>query len=289
MQYSMQIERKPVTLRRFLALLAAAALLTAGAMAWNAWLEPEEICVRSALLPEAFEGFRVAVLADLHGRTDGPAGERLVRAVREAGPDLIALCGDMIDTEADIPALAALCRRLSEIAPIYYVTGNHEWAARCVVRLRRTLSDAGAACLDGTYVILTRGGAQLVLSGVADPNGQTPKGAPAALVEAIRRSAPQAYILMLSHRNDAPGDWAQLGVQTVLSGHGHGGLVYGRHFGGLVDTDRTLFPDFVSGAYRSGGTTVVVSRGLGGVRLLCRPHLPVVTLRCENGQKVNNP
>lgn len=73
-----------------------------------------------------------------------------------------------------------------------------------------------------------------------------------------------AYILMLSHRNDELDLWANMGVQTVLCGHGHGGIVRLPFAGAVFGTHLDLFPDYTAGLYRKGQTSMIVSRGLGG-------------------------
>lgn len=57
----------------------------------------------------------------------------LLEAVAAEGPDIIALTGDFLDegeTERELPELEALVRELSAIAPVYFVSGNHDWGLR---------------------------------------------------------------------------------------------------------------------------------------------------------------
>ena len=55
--------------------------------------------------------------------------------------------------------------------------------------------------------------------------------------------------------------------------------VAGTGVGGLLGVDRQLFPKDCEGLYTTGRTTLAVSRGLGGVRLFNRPHLPTLVLK----------
>lgn len=268
-------------MRRFLRnllLFAALVLLLRG---WNAWIQTEEIAVASPALPEAFDGYRVLLLTDLHGRSFGKGNEPLLTAAAAAQPDLIALAGDLVEEKEQIGAAAELVHALQDIAPCCYVTGNHEWAAGCVNELSARLTEVGIMVLDDSYALLEREGEVIVLAGFCDPNGFTSEEKQRKMLENIRKEYEDPYILLLHHRNDPPEKFAPLQVQTVLSGHGHGGVVRLPFVGGLLDTDRTLFPKYTSGLYRAGQTSLVVSRGLGGTRLLCRPHLPVVILRAE--------
>ena len=74
-----------------------------------------------------------------------------------------------------------------------------------------------------------------------------------------------------------------------MCGHGHGGIVRLPFVGGLIGTNRRLFPPWTSGLYTVGDSTLFVSRGLGnntvpfkGFRIFNRPELAVVTLRAED-------
>ena len=243
----------------------------------------------SAGLPEAFRGFRVTELSDLHNRSFGKNYERLLGAVRETEPDLIAIDGDLFDERTeDIRTLDPLLRGLCEIAPVYYVTGNHEWITK---DLRETLDHVralGVTVLENEYVILEREGQKIAVAGVHDPNGPWDMKSKKTLVAEIRAELGEdAYILMLAHRNGQLAEWAKLGVQTVLAGHGHGGLIRLPFVGGLIGVDRELFPTYDAGAFRAGDTTMIVSRGLGNSvpipRLFNGPDLPVITLERENG------
>ena len=100
-----------------------AALLTAGLLwAGNFTLGLTEIDAPSKNLPAGFDGFRIALITDLHGRTFGKNNDALVEKTRQAKPDLIALAGDIADETSDLEELAALLPRLANIAPCYYVT-----------------------------------------------------------------------------------------------------------------------------------------------------------------------
>lgn len=124
--------------------------------------------------------------------------------------------------------------------------------------------------------------------GRGDPNGPYDQKRPAQLVREIRQQyGKDAYILMLSHRNDELPLWAHMGVQTVLCGHGHGGIVRLPGIGAVFGTHMDLFPDYTAGLYEKDGTAMVVSRGLGGSRKLPlrignRPEVVTVVLRTEN-------
>lgn len=277
------MKRRRGCLHSFFLLVLTAVILIGFWYFENNVIQTEVFELASRRLPAAFDGFRIVELADLHGRQFGPGGEDLLRAVREAEPDLIALDGDLADEHTDLEVIRTLAQGLTEIAPTYYVTGNHEWVMDDLDALLQILEDAGVTVLHNTYYQLTLEGQSILLAGVDDPNGPYDQKTPAQLVEEIRGACGDAYLVMLAHRNDQLGLWAELEVDTVLTGHGHGGIIRLPLVGGLVGTDRSLFPDYTAGLYSRGRTNMIVSRGLGnsGVnfRLFNRPHLPVIVLR----------
>ena len=80
-----------------------------------------------------------------------------------------------------------------------------------------------------------------------------------------------------------------MGVQMVLCGHGHGGIVRLPLVGAVFGTHMDLFPDYTAGVYPKGQTNMVVSRGLGGSRKLPlrignRPEIVTIILETETGE-----
>ena len=139
----------------------------------NHSLQTERFTFQSERLPEAFDGFVMVQLSDLHGAYFGEENEELIEKVKAEAPNVILLTGDLQDRYRETPQSYAveLGRAMAEIAPTYYVTGNHEWAFPDVPGLKRKLADAGVVVLSNEYVVLERGGEALVLAGIDDPNG----------------------------------------------------------------------------------------------------------------------
>lgn len=273
-------------LRRALWLVPAVALLAGFGWYENRTIRTSVYRLESVRLPEAFSGLRIAQLSDLHGAVFGCENARLLAAVRGAEPDIIALTGDLADEYAPDDGLGSFLRALCEIAPVFYVTGNHEWVMpRAQRRALLALLDAcGVVRLQNEYRLLRSGGESIVIAGVDDPNGPLDQKTPAQLMREVRDGAGEdAYVLMLAHRNDQLPLWAELGADTVLCGHGHGGIIRLPILGPVFGTHYELFPDDAEGVYRQGGTAQVVSRGLGQsrripFRLMNRPELTLVIL-----------
>lgn len=271
--------------RKTAVLLVLTALLAAGFLLWgNCSLQTTETALVSPALPPAFDGLRIVELADLHGRVFGRGSRRLLAAVRRAEPDLICIDGDLFDEHTDLAMLPPLLRGLCAIAPVYYVTGNHEWRVPGLRGILAQMRACGVTVLQDDWRVLRRGEDALIVAGTDDPCGPAERKTPAELIADIRAEAGEAaFLLLLTHRNDQLPQWSALGVQAVLAGHCHGGVVRLPFVGGLFGTDRRLFPAWDAGLYRQGETAMYVSRGLGYTnvhfRLFNRPEVAVIVLR----------
>ena len=271
--------------RKTAVLLVLTALLAAGFLLWgNCSLQTTETALVSPALPPVFDGLRIVELADLHGRVFGRGSRRLLAAVRRAEPDLICIDGDLFDEHTDLAMLPPLLRGLCAIAPVYYVTGNHEWRVPGLRGILAQMRACGVTVLQDDWRVLRRGEDALIVAGTDDPCGPAERKTPAELVADIRAEAGEAaFLLLLAHRNDQLPQWSALGVQAVLAGHCHGGVVRLPFVGGLFGTDRRLFPAWDAGLYRQGETALYVSRGLGYTnvhfRLFNRPEVAVIVLR----------
>ena len=271
--------------RKTAVLLVLTALLAAGFLLWgNCSLQTTETALVSPALPPAFDGLRIVELADLHGRVFGRGSRRLLAAVRRAEPDLICIDGDLFDEHTDLAMLPPLLRGLCAIAPVYYVTGNHEWRVPGLRGILAQMRACGVTVLQDDWRVLRRGEDALIVAGTDDPCGPAERKTPAELIANIRAEAGEAaFLLLLTHRNDQLPQWSALGVQAVLAGHCHGGVVRLPFVGGLFGTDRRLFPAWDAGLYRQFETALYVSRGLGYTnvhfRLFNRPEVAVIVLR----------
>ena len=246
-------------------------------------MDKEDWILRSDRIPAAFDGYRITLITDLHGAVFGKDSQKLLSAVKSSDPDLIAISGDLIDKISNPDMLEPLLPELVAIAPTCYVTGNHEWTRDDLEDVLKKIEGYGVTVLRNQWQQITIDGQSIVLAGTEDPNGYADQMQPEDLVAQIRETVPgDPYIVMLYHRNDAINRWAELDVDLVLSGHGHGGVVRLPLIGGLIDVDRSLFPKYCDGLYQKDRTAMAVSRGLSGLRFWNSPHLPTIVLESVN-------
>lgn len=274
--------------RRVIVLIIAAALVLA-LLIWLLWANSSpaatQVTVASDALPEAFEGFKIAHVSDLHSAVFGRKNEKLLSLIRAAKPDIIAITGDLIDSRhTDIDSALAFVEAAAEIAPVYYVTGNHE-SRLDFDEIEPRLIAAGARVLRNEAEDIGRGGERIRLAGIDDPSfirtGGTAEERAAAELEQLGDGV-GTFTVLLAHRPELVEVYAEYGAGLVLSGHAHGGQVRLPLLGGLYAPGQGLLPEYDSGLYSLGETQMVVSRGLGNsvapLRVNNRPELVIVTL-----------
>ncbi len=275
-----------------LALAVLAALLLAGnawanARVWNARVE-----IRDEKIPAAFDGFVLCQVSDVHNEARGEGNAALLRALREAAPDLICITGDFLDSRrTDLDFALELAGQLAEIAPAVYVTGNHEARLKDLSALEAGLAARGVQVLRDGWMPLARRGEEIALIGLDDPGFAAGEDwtlsegldQTQARLSALLAQAGDRFSLVLSHRPELLPAYADAGADLVLSGHAHGGQVRLPGIGGLFAPGQGILPRLTSGVHARGETRLVVSRGLGNsafpLRVFNPPEIVTVTLR----------
>jgi len=240
-------------------------------------------------LPQSFDGYRVVQLSDLHMTDFGTNDENLINAVKKQKPDIIVITGDMLNdhsqiaNESQTEKISPFLEELAQLAPCYFVSGNHEWASGEIAKLTELLAILNIVYLHNDYVLLKKGSDSIVLAGVEDPNGPKDMTKPDALIDKISKKYPGKYVMLLAHRNDWLKKYPNLEVNTILCGHSHGGIVRLPFLGGVFGTEHDFFPKYDAGVFNERNYDLFVSRGLGGdtiiPRFLNNPELVTVVLK----------
>lgn len=262
-----------------------AALILAGLTGWLLWgntaLEVNTWVIEHDKIPADFDGFRIAQVSDLHN-----AGfwQDVVEELRQIQPDIIVLTGDLIDSgRTDVDAALAFAGQAAQIAPCYFVSGNHEaWSSGHWEKLREGLKQSGIVLLENERVRLELGGEHVTMLGLSDPSFG---GDHARVLGEL--AAGEGYRILLSHRPERMKLYAEAGVDLVFSGHAHGGQFRIPFLGGVIAPDQGLFPEYDSGLYEQDGTAMLVSRGIGNsiipLRINNRPEILVAELKISVG------
>ena len=227
----------------------------------------------------------LAVLTDYHGCDYGLNGAELVKQTEVLAPDAILLVGDMFSADQDCSDELAFFALLKEIAPTFYVTGNHEYWEQDVPVLMAEIEYTGVSVLDQNCAELLVNGQNINICGIPDPYAYVDTEI------ALRRAAEDVghlgFTILLAHRPELIDKYAAAGAfDLVVSGHAHGGQVrIPLLVNGLCAPNQGWFPQYAGGRYEADGTTMIVSRGLstqrqmGIPRIFNRPELVVVELK----------
>ena len=259
---------------------------------WIRWgntaLEINEYKIVSNSVPQNFDGFRIAQVSDLHNAEFGEGNSKLLELLSQTEPDIIVLTGDLIDSRnTDIEIALAFAREAMKIAPVYFVSGNHEARVFEYEDLKMGLSEAGVNVLENQIVEITREGESITLMGIDDPSFQEnylfgdSEGVAKQAIETLLRVS-DGYTVLLSHRPELFELYVETGMDLVFSGHAHGGQFRLPFIGGLVAPNQGFFPKYDAGLFSEENTTMIVSRGVGNsivpVRFNNRPEIILVTL-----------
>ena len=234
---------------------------------------------------EITEPLRIALVTDLHSCAYGEGQQELIEAVDAEEPDIILLGGDIFDHKLPDDNTEAFLAGIAGRYPCWYVTGNHEHSAG-EERFRRQmaiLDELGIERLGGQSILYAADGQRFTLCGVDDPEAW--HYSPEEYEKQVRNLAgAEGFSILLAHRPEYIGLYAECGFDLVLSGHTHGGQwrVPGI-INGLYTTSQGLFPKYAGGKYEIGDTTLIISRGLAREttripRIYNRPELVIVEL-----------
>ena len=251
----------------------------------------------SVKVKDELSGYRIVQVSDLHNKLFGANQSRLIQKIASCKPDLIVVTGDVVDSNHfdTAPAIMFL-ENAGKIAPVYYVTGNHEyWLGREErEELFEQMKQAGVKCLfDEAVQILPLKEAfekepqpGFVLVGLDDKSlsGDIRK-LPKQSGSLWENTDDGRLVLMLAHEPQYWKEYAKTGADLVLCGHAHGGQIVLPFVGGLVAPDQGFLPEYTEGMHAEGDTTMIVSRGLGNsiipVRLFNYPEIVCVELQSK--------
>lgn len=269
----------------------AIVLLVLLALAFFCWWQNNGLTVTryqlsSDRVPDGLDGYTIVQVSDLHNKLFGGGQAGLLEKIAQAEPDLIVITGDIIDrTHTELEPALALARGAAALAPVYYVTGNHEFSVDSsdYTQLMVGLGQAGVVLLDDqTRELALPGGVSLVLTGLSDRSLRDDT------LTRLAEGWPEGegvFRVLLAHEPQYVERYAASGADLVFCGHAHGGQIRLPWIGGLFAPGQGVLPRYTSGLYPVEHTTMVVSRGIGNsvfpLRLFNRPEVVVLTLNAQ--------
>lgn len=281
------ITKKRKLSKKAVCILAALLIAFSAATFWgNVTLSKEVITLETHKLSDAFNGFKIAHISDYHNTHIQSLTDCVIDDLNAQKPDVIFLTGDVIDCrKTDIAKSIEFVRDISGIAPVYYVTGNHECNLSiedqsAFDNMLLDFENMGVTVLRNEKAEFSIGDEKINIFGIDDPyfhcwGADEIEETTVELLEDFEVNGNEFNVL-LAHHPEQLEAYSEKGFDAVYSGHAHGGQ--GRLFGiGLIAPDQGLFPKYTSGLYEENGTSLIVSRGIGNsiapVRIFDRPHL----------------
>ncbi|MDR0291097.1 MAG: metallophosphoesterase [Treponema sp.] len=218
---------------------------------------------------------RIVLVSDLHSTIHGKAQSTLINKIKQQNPDIIVLSGDIFDDVVPMDGTQLLLAGISGIAPIYYVTGNHEYWSHRVQEFRDELESYGVKILSDEYVRIELYDNEIIMAGIEDPDKkwyETPDYNQNRIMEDRFRELDEetAYKILVAHRPEKIEYYQKFSFDLILSGHTHGGQVrIPLIINGLYAPNQGLFPKYGGGIYRHDNSVHIISRGLS-----INPRLP---------------
>lgn len=243
---------------------------------------------KNSKIPKSFVGFKILQVSDLHNKSFGKNQVRLIKTIKDISPDIILITGDLIDRRKyNLEIAEEFIDQVVKIAPVYYVSGNHEaWSGK-YSEIKDLLIEKEVTVLDNEVVVYSIGEESINIVGLKDPAFQKSN-----YIDGINKREIEEFLsnyenkkefeIVLSHRPELINLYEKYDVDIIFSGHAHGGQIRLPFIGGILAPDQGFFPKYDAGRYDEGDTTMYVSRGLGNsifpFRIFNRPELIVVNL-----------
>ena len=225
---------------------------------------------------------KILQISDLHSCILSKNQKELIEKIKKIKPDLIAMTGDIADDVRAIEGTELLVEGIKDVAPIYYVSGNHEYWSTSIANIKSLLIKNKVHILENESKIINVRGNNITFCGVEDPEcefynlqilknqGYNSWDDMFRIFSGLKKEA--SYNVLLSHRPERIDLYRKYNFDLVLSGHAHGGQVRIPFIlNGLYAPNQGLFPKYAGGLYRYHNLVHIVSRGMS-----VNPRLPRV-------------
>jgi len=245
-------------------------------------------------IPNNFNGYKILHISDLHNKEFGKNQKKLISLTKELNPDIIVVTGDLIDSRRttidDMHIALSYMKSATDIAPVYYVSGNHEERSNLYNDLKIALEECGVINMNDTHKNIELNGDSISLLGLADisfnpiisSEYNTSTLGFYEILGNLKTESNNKFTILLSHRPELIKLYSKENIDLVFSGHAHGGQIRLPFLGGLIAPNQGFFPKYTNGIHKHNSTSLVISRGLGNSlapqRIFNRPELVVVTL-----------
>lgn len=209
-------------------------------------------------LHEDLDGFRIAMLVDIHASTLNNRSfvKSIVDRTNSLSPDVILIPGDFVDGH--------VINRYSDVEPlkdlkaangVYGTSGNHEYYFDFNGWMS-TLKNFHVNILENEHVIITSGDGKLIIAGIPDPTGGRMGLVAPDIAHALENAPENLPVILMHHQPQFARDNAKYNISLQISGHTHGGQMPG------IDLLVKKFNNgFLRGFYDVDGMQLYVSPG----------------------------
>ena len=265
-------------------------------------LEVTKYVVENKKVPKEFDGYNIVQISDLHSKLFGENNKKLIQKIKSLNPDIVVVTGDLIDGENNNYNVALdFMKEISKLYRVYYIIGNHE--QKSLIKKYKDeykdyfnkLHQMDFINLDNNKVEIVKGNSNINLYGLTVPyscykylfdNQETTSIDINFLEEKLGKVDREQFNILLAHTPFYFDEYEKWGADLTLCGHVHGGIVRLPLVGGLLSPDRKFFPKYDLGEYIKNKSTMIVSKGLGGskvlIRVNCKPEIVNIKLKNIN-------
>lgn len=232
---------------------------------------------------------KIIHLSDLHKRSFGKNNQRLIKKIKPLNPDLIIFSGDLITRDCkSLSGTEKFIRELVKIAPVYFSLGNHELDMRNLYpdkyqKFISILKNNGVHILDNNSEIVTINNRKINIKGASLKYSVYKKNnsyknldeySADEILNDLGNFDNQCINILIAHNPFFAEAYSSLNPDYTLCGHIHGGIV--RLFGiPFLSPERKFFPKYSKGVFEINSMKLLVSGGLGKLRLFNPPEIPV--------------
>ena len=266
-------------------------------------LEITKYEIENEKIPKEFNNFKIVQISDLHNKSFGKDNKRLLETIDSQNPDIVVITGDLVEGDnKDFNIALNLIDELLKKYKVYHIIGNHEQKSliKKHKELYKTYFDnlykKNIVNLDNEKIRIKKDGKYINIYGLIIPLEYYPyffknyenknmKLEQDFINNKLGEINRDEYNILLAHTPFFFEDYEKYGVDLVLSGHVHGGIIRLPKVGGLLSPNREFFPKYDFGKYIKNNTTMLLSKGLGGskvlIRFACKPEIVSITLKSK--------
>jgi len=260
--------------------------------------------VESIKIPKSFNRFKIVQISDLHNRNFGIDNNILLDKINYLKPDIVCITGDLIDgANKDFSIALKLIDELSKKYKVYHIIGNHEQKVmtnkykELYKQYFKQLKCKNIINLENEKVKIERDGSSINLYGLVVPfkyytylfnksyENKKLNFNKDDVEKSLGKINPEEYNILLAHTPFFFEGYSSWGVDLVLAGHVHGGIIRLPIKGGLLSPNREFFPKYDLGEYKIDKSTMILSKGLGASKILrrinCNPEIVEIILKCK--------